>query len=403
MIPKETIREVARKQRNELAASEKGVPRVLLSSIDTTVPHALIISGIRRCGKSTLLRQLMSRMNGCCYFNLEDARLTGFVAADLEKLREVLAEEYGACTHYFLDEIQNVPGWERFVRTLQDEGKHFVITGSNASLLSRELGTKLTGRHITHELFPFSYTEALRFLAKKPSEASFAEYLERGGFPEYLAYGTTGILQELFIDIITRDVVVRHGLRDAATAREMAVFLTTNAGKAFSYNKLKDYFRLGSMNTAKAYASYFEDSYLLFTVPRFEYSFKKQLIAPKKAYSIDCGFASANSASFSSDKGRMLENCVFLGLRRQHKEIFYFKGAGECDFLVKEKGKITLAVQVSYEVTDENKERELNGLQEAMKTCKLQQGVIVTFDQEDRLGSIRLIPAWKWLGEIGKS
>lgn len=400
MILPETIKAVVQKQRQELASVEKGVPRLLLSSIDTAVPHAAIISGVRRCGKSTLLKQMMAKSKGCCYFNFEDARLTGFTATDLEKMKKVLEEEHGTCARYFLDEIQNVPGWERFVRTMQDEGKQFVITGSNASLLSRELGTKLTGRHITYELFPFSYSEMLHFFSKKPSEKSFAEYLERGGFPEFLKYEKTSILQELFTDVITRDIIVRHGLRDPKTVREMAIFLITNGGKEFSYNKLKEFFKLGSMNTARAYVAYFEDSYLLFTVPRFDFSFKKQIIAPKKAYSIDCGFAAANSASFSADKGRMLENSIFLGLRRKHKEIFYFKSKGECDFLVKDKGKISMAIQVCYELTEENKERELNGLKEAMRLCQLPQGTIVTFKQEDSMPNIKIVPAWKWLLEI---
>jgi predicted AAA+ superfamily ATPase len=277
-----------------------------------------------------------------------------------------------------------------------------MITGSNASLLSKELGTRLTGRHLKHELFPFSYQEFLNFTSKKIGADSFGEYLKSGGFPEYLLYCKTEILQELFNDIIMRDIVVRHKLRSPKVIKEMALYLITNVGVEFSYNNLAKTFNLGSTNSAVAFVSYLEDSYLIFTVSKFDYSLKKQMVNPKKVYSIDNGLSSANSISFSSNKGRMLENWVFLDLKRTGKEIFYFKGERECDFLVREKNKITAAIQVCYELNEENKERELSGLVEALEKFNLTEGAILTYNQEDELKvsgkTVFVKPAWRWAG-----
>lgn len=399
MILKETLKDVVRLQRKEMEAADAGVTRNLLREIDLKMPHAAILSGVRRCGKSTLLRQLMEKTGKFYYFNFEDQRVLGFDAGDFERLDSVFQEETGKCRIYFFDEIQNVRGWERFVRRMQDLGKRFAITGSNASLLSKELGTKLTGRHITHELFPFSYDEMLELTSQRPGLKSFEEYMETGGFPEFLKYRKDEILQELLNDIIVRDIVTRYGLRETKTIKEMAIYLLTNAGNDFSFTNLARHFSLGSTNTAISYVSYFEDSYLLFTITKFDYSYRKQLVNPKKAYSIDVGLSRANSASFSKDRGRILENIVFLGLRKRYRNIYYFKGRRECDFLARNKERIEEAVQVCYELNEDNKERELSGLKEAMEKLGIRKGTIITLRQEDAMDGIKIRPAWKWLLE----
>lgn len=404
MIPRETLRVVVASQRKDLASFEYGVEREDIKEIDLSLPFAFVLTGIRRCGKSTLLRQLMKKAkNACYYFNFEDSRITGFTASDFEKLEEVLREEYGECSHFFFDEVQSAAGWELFVRTRLDAGKKFVITGSNASLLSRELGTKLTGRHLNREIFPFSYKEMLVLTGSKPGLTSFKAYLEKGGFPDYLKYGNPEFLQELFFDVLSRDILVRHKLRNAKTVNEMALYLLSNTGKEFSYNGLKETFGLGSANSVISFVSYFEDSYLLFTIPKFDYSLKKQLVNQKKVYSIDNGLSGVNSVSFSQDKGRMLENTVFLHLRNKYKKIFYFKEKGECDFVVKEKEKITKAIQVCYELRADNQKKEVEGLAAALKQFNLMAGLILTLDQEDELlvdgTKILIKPVWKWLLE----
>ncbi|MEW6295105.1 MAG: ATP-binding protein [Candidatus Diapherotrites archaeon] len=241
----------------------------------------------------------------------------------------------------------------------------------------------------------------MTFTGKKADLSSFEGYLIKGGFPEYLKYDKSEILQELLNDIIARDIMVRYKLKNLKTVKEMAIYLLTNVGKEFSYNSLKKTFNLGSVNTAISFISYFEDSYLLFTVPRFDYSLKKQLVSAKKVYSIDNGLSTVNSASFSADNGRMLENLVFIQLRKKYNDIFYFKEKNECNFLVKEKEKITKAIQVCFKVDEDNKEREINGIMEAMEKFKLKEGLILAYDQEDELRienkKITVKPAWKWL------
>lgn len=397
MLLKDTIEEIARIQYREVADLDPGTRRDLLDSIDIDSPQAVIISGVRRCGKSTLLRQIMKKSDSFNYFNFEDERAINFEVPDFEKLDQVFKKLNPAADGYFFDEIQNVPGWERFVRRKQDQGKKFFITGSNSSLLSKELGTKLTGRHLTYELFPFSYGETLRLKGQSPSPASFEEYGTSGGFPGYLKYDNDMMLQHIYGDIIVKDIVVRYGLREPALVKKLAIYLMTNAGKEFSYNSLRKTFDVGTATTISNFISYFEDSYLLFTVPKFAYSYKSQIRSPKKAYAVDQGLARANSVSFSADKGRILENMVFLHLRRHYPSIYYFRERHECDFIVKDRAGNALALQVCYRLDEDNITRETRGLKEAMGALKINKGMIVTLDQEDTLGDIEVFPAWKLL------
>ncbi|MCW3995476.1 MAG: ATP-binding protein [Candidatus Bathyarchaeota archaeon] len=401
MLLKETLKEIVKSQQKDLETLQLGIPRDAAPQINLNIPFATILSGIRRCGKSTLLRQIMKKTDGKYYFNFEDPRATGFETSDFQKIEEIFRENYGESDCYFFDEIQNVQKWELFVRSQLDKGKHFLITGSNASLLSKELGTKLTGRHLKQELFPFSYPEFLNFTSQSRGAQSFEEYLLKGGFPEYLKYGRIEILQELLNDIIMRDIVVRHKLRSSKAIKELAIFLVSNVGAEFSFNNLAKTFGLGSTNTAVAFVSYLEDSYLLFTVPKFSYSLRKQAVNPKKIYVVDNGLADVNSVSFSANKGRMLENAVYLQLRRSGKEVFYFKEKGECDFIVKEKNKITQAIQVCYDLNEDCKSREIDGLMETLETFDLSEGLILTSNQGDALKidgkTITITPAWRWM------
>jgi predicted AAA+ superfamily ATPase len=400
MLLEERIKEIAQIQEKDFLSQEDGVRRDLLDEIDVNVPHAVIISGIRRCGKSTLLKQLMHKAGECNFFNFEDNRAGGFDLNDFEKLDRVFDELHPGMDCYYFDEIQVVPEWERFARGKLDRGKKFVITGSNASLLSRELGTKLTGRHLTYELFPFSYPEALRMRGRSPSLSTFNEYVERGGFPEHIISGTQDILQQLFRDIIARDVVVRYGLRNVTVVRNLASYLLSNVGSEFSYSKLAKMFGITTKSIAE-YVSYFEDSYMLFTVPMFSYSYRKTVVNPKKIYAIDPGFVKANTVSYTDNNGSLLENIVFLQLRRTHKSdsIFYYKGKRECDFIVVDRSKPVQAIQVCYKLTNDNMLRELNGVTEAMGELKLKNGLIITLDQTDKFGNVEVMPAWKWLVE----
>jgi len=397
---KERLEKVIVAQRQELVLDEKMVLREDLSLIKPVPSFVKVVSGIRRCGKSTLLRQLLKKEKRFYYLNLEDVRLEEFELSDFVKADEIFSGLYGAHGVYFFDEIQVVSKWEKFIRSLADKKKKVVLTGSNASLLSRELGTLLTGRHLNYELFPFTFREFLEYFTLKPSIDSFEEYFRLGGFPEYLEKKQNYVLQELLKDVVIRDVAVRFGIRNSGLLKRLAIYLISNVGKEFSFNSLKEMFSVASVQSIIDYVSFFEDAYLIFTIPKFSYSYKERQVNPKKVYSIDNGLSAANSVSFSKDIGRMLENQVFLNLRRKHKEMFYFKEKKECDFVVKEREKITQAIQVCYELNEDNKEREINGLMEALIKFKLKQGLILTYNQEDTIENqnkkILIKPAWKW-------
>ncbi len=398
MITLQALTEVASSQKEFLLTTKEGIPREKLPSISLQPGIASIISGIRRCGKSTLLRQIVGSSSEFHYLNFEDVRLFQFETTDFPKLDNVFD---GTDKIFFFDEIQNIEGWERYVRTLLNKGAKVVITGSNASMLSRELGTKLTGRHIATELFPFSFNEFCAFTDADPSPASFDSYITNGGFPEFLRVGDPGLIQTLLVDILMRDIIVRNNLRDEKLVKELALYLITNSAKEFSYNSLKNLFGAGSVNTIISILNHFEDSYLFFTVQQFNFSYKKRIVSPKKIYSIDTGMLTLNSASFSSDQGRLLENAVFLHLKRNGDEVFYFKGLKECDFITRSNNGTLAAFQVCHILNDDNMKRELSGLVEALDILKLDQGLIITSDQTDQFivdgKEINVVPAWKWM------
>jgi uncharacterized protein len=350
-----------------------------------------IISGIRRCGKSTLLNQTLKDVKDLTYLNFEDFRLKNFKLNDFDKLPNT--------KYYFFDEIQNIPEWERYVRFAHDNGKKIFITCSNASMLSRELGTKLTGRYKLIELYPFSYKEYLKYLNKKLSKESFQDYMFDGGFPEYLKEKDPEYLQRLLENIIARDILVRKGLKNEATITNLMNFLISNVGKIFSYNNVSKKLSIKSVRTTIDYCKYLQESYLIELIPNFSKSITKQIVNPKKVYAIDTGLIKINSLSFSQDLGRVLENIVFINLRKKYSKIFYFNEEGECDFLIKDKNEIILAFQVCYELNQDNKKREINGLKEAMKKTGCKKGMILTLDQEDEEEGTKIIPVWKWLTE----
>ena len=399
MVLKSEIEKSLALQRLFLNKKQEGFSRESSAKLQLSTSHILIITGVRRCGKSTLLQQISKNLNEeFIFFNFEDPRIYGFELEDFTKLDEIVGDEI---RYYFFDEIQNVEKWELFIRHLHDRDKRIAITGSNASLLSKELGTRLTGRNIQIELFPFSYTEYLMFLQLENNLASFNLYLEDGGFPEYIKSKHKEQLQQLFKDIVYRDIIVRHGIRQAKTLIDIALFLIANVGKEYSLNGIKNTFGVGSANSVADYIHWLEDSYVLFSMPRFSWSLKSVSINPKKVYCIDTGFAQANSLSFSEDTGRLLENCVYLALRRKHKEIYYFKDKGECDFIVKEAQDILHIIQVCAEIHPDNKAREVNGLLAALTFFSKTEGLILTLNQEDVLMindvKVRLLPVWKWL------
>lgn len=356
----------------------------------------IIISGVRRCGKSTLIQQKLLKTGEALYINFEDPRLINFALDDFAQLEKIAAEE--GKTYLLLDEVQNIARWELFARMANDKGIRLYITGSNASMLSRELGTRLTGRYNQIELFPFSFEEFLRFFNLKRDLGSFDLYFESGGFPEYLEENDDTYLRTLLRDIITRDVAIRRNITNENQLIRLAVHLLSNSGKEFSYNNISKILEIKSVRTVIDYCDFLRESYLMDFIPLYSASIKKQLVNPKKIYSIDPIFAKANSLSFSKDLGRRLENFVFNKLRRKWGEIYYFKhNNSECDFLVKQNEQIVLAVQVCWEVNDENMAREVKGIKNALIETGAIESLIVTHNQEDRIQGINLVPVWKWI------
>ena len=398
MILFSEIESAYKAQQDSHIERDKGIGRFMYRKPGQT-GHVDIITGIRRCGKSTYMNQISTLIEGdISFFTFEDSRVFGFDSEDFTKLLQIIGTDKSA---YFFDEIQNVLGWEIFIRSIHDQGKKIFITGSNASLLSLELGTRLTGRHLSFELFPFSYKEFLSYFNISPSTLTFQQFLEKGGFPEYLKFGSVDTLQQLFRDILYRDIAVRYGVRNVKTLMDIALFLISNAGKEYTLNRLKNNFNLGSTNSVSEYVGWFEDSYLIFSVPLFSWSAKSMAINPKKVYTIDTGFAIANSLSYTNDQGRLLENAVFIEFKRNGLTINYFKKKYECDFVVFKSKQIEGAYQVCYELTTDNKSLEINGLMEAMEFFGLQSGTILTLNQEDYFNisgkEIKVVPVWKWI------
>jgi len=380
---KSDINKVVEIQRETFRKRQAGLSRTALEGLPELHAHALIISGVRRCGKSTLQFQLLrEKYKKALYLNFEDPRLYEFEKIDLLRLDEIILESKSKVL--FFDEIQIVDEWERYIRQKLDEGFKVVVTGSNASLLSKELGTKLTGRHISKELFPFSFKEFCSFKKKNPSENMVLQYLKTGGFPEYVKREDDDILKYLLDDILVRDIAVRYGVRDIRSLKRLALYLISNVGNLITANKLKTRFDISATSTLTTYLSHLEYAYLMFFVPKFSYSIKKQIGNPRKVYAIDTGLVNVNTISFTEDKGRKFENLIFLHLRRMYVDIFYFSEKGECDFVVFERETIREVVQVCYDLNRDNMKRELSGLFEALDFFNLKEGTIVTRNQSDR-------------------
>ncbi len=416
------IRVMLREQFASFWQRDTGITRAKLTTVQRSSgsPHAVIISGLRRVGKSTLLAQLAHILGGesFYYINFEDERFLGFHSADANDLFAALVRTFGERKIFLIDEIQNIDGWEHFVRRFMDMGYKFYITGSNASLLSRELGTRLTGRHISIELFPFSFHEFLAFHGETPGDpqqwttierakmqSRLDVYLRLGGIPDALKYPELPLLRALYDDVLYRDIATRYRLDDVATLKELAFYLMSNPAAPLSFNKLKEQFRLGSVNTITRYIDYLADSWLLFTLRQYDFSLKRQQIAPKKIYPIDTGLAQAVGFHFSPNTGKALESAVFLALRRQTDNIYYFATPGgfEVDFYLPEQRQL---VQVAQHLDNPTtRQREVRALQDAMSAIPVQSALILSGANEESFTldgvpvAVRSVAEWMVTGE----
>lgn len=379
-------------------APDPEIRRELAAGITLRPSHATVLTGVRRCGKSTLLTQLMRRAKRAFYCNFEDTRLYGMGPEDFPAFLAVLDDVAGAKDAIFLDEVQEVDEWQRLLRALLDRGRTVCVTGSNASLLGRELGSKLTGRHLSFEVFPFSYDEYLEFTGDDPGAASMRAFLNDGGFPSFLSGREDIVLQSLLRDVIQRDVAARHGLRETRHAMNLALFLLANTGQPLSLQSLTRSLAVPTVGQTSRYVEHLKDAYLIVSVPKFSTSFKQRVVAPAKYYAIDNGLRRANSPHGQPDLGHRLENAVAVHLRRLTPDVFYAgeRGLWECDFVTPD-----AAVQVCLELTSANHARELRGVVEATRLRGRRHAVIVTLDQTDRLVEdgvkVEVVPAWRWM------
>lgn len=422
----EELKAIISSQRSELEDLFQK-EQIIDRDIDTTKiktylakPNVLAILGIRRCGKS-VFSWLLLKGEKFGYINFFDERLVGLKAEELNKVLQAVYELYGSDVEYFVfDEIQKVPGWERFVSRLRTSNK-IIITGSNSDLLRGDLATFLTGRHVDVELLPFSFKENIRAqgIALEANweysttsiatvKRALSEYLEKGSFPEVSKFGSA-ILSGIYRDIIENDIISHHKIRNIQCLRELAKFLISNAGKEVTFNKLKS-LGIKDTHTVSKYVSYISDSYLIFLLERFSFKLKEQFKAPKKVYCIDSGLAGNIAFKLSKDQGKIMENVVFIELLRrklyQHPnwELYYWKDhrGREIDFVVKAFESVKQLVQVTYVATkDEIEPRELEAFEIASAELKCENLLIITWDYEGTttIGNktVKLVPLWKWL------
>ncbi len=421
MLSEDEIKEILIRQRDIILKKDYGVERDLIREIEKklSLPHVIVLTGLRRSGKSTLLRQIIKKYyndENFYYINFEDERLLGFKANDFNRLYEALVSLFGKSKTFFLDEVQNVAHFETFIRRFYEEGFKFIITGSSAALLSREIGTKLTGRHIDITLRPFSFLEFLSLKGVEPTKElwlrvesrieikkHFEDYLSRGGMPEYLVFGDLELLAEVYNDIVMKDIVARYKVEDALTLRQLYLYMISNVSSRFSFNSLKKFTDVKSVNTIKKFIGYLEQTYFATTINKFDYSIKKQVVNDKKLYLADNGFINVLSRTFSKDKGKLLENLVFTNLNTDYEVTYFTDQKSECDFVAAKNRQVLCAIQVCYEINEKNRERELNGLLAAMKEYDLKEGLLLTNAQEEEIKvngrKVTAMPVWKWLIE----
>jgi len=381
------------------------------------------LMGIRRCGKSTLLYQFIGHIldnkkvdpKEILYINFEDPLLS---KATLEEIFDAYQMNVNPDKkpYLFLDEVHRCQEWALFLRKQNDLRRleQTFITDSSSKFIKSEYASVITGREINITVFPLSFNEYLQWndLIPKPIQTRneinrirnhLETYLRWGGFPEVVSKTSDTqkkvLLNNYLADIIHKDIVERYNV-DYQKIKQLTDFLTANPGALFSPRKYSRTYGL-SLETLSNYIGHLAEVFLFFPVAKFDFSIKKQQLNPKKMYICDPGFCQASGLQFSENKGRMYENAVFLELKREGQDVFYWNGDGECDFIIKEGIKPKEAIQVCYDFGVGTKERELNGLLDAMDSLKIKRGLIITPNKEGeemiKKRTISYIPLWKYL------
>jgi len=404
---------------------ETGVAResyLSLMSQKMKTGEVLVLSGVRRCGKSTILKQFAKSLKvekeRILIVDFEDYRWRNLGLKLLEEIWNTYLEYMhpNKKPYVFLDEVHSIEGWERFVRTLSERDKAYVIvTGSSSKLLSKEYASLLSGRYVELSIYPLSFKEFLTFenisfASKKEVIANrrkilskLNEYIKIGGFPRYVLTRDIDLLRSYFETIIVKDIAERYEIKRIDKLRKLASFYLSNSGKRVTFNSVSKFLEM-PLHTVERYSFYLQEAFACFFLQAFSYSLKTQEKLPKKVYSIDTGLSNAVGFRFSEDFGRLMENIVFLELKKAGKEIFYYHNP-EIDFLVKEGKKIEEVIQVSYAASrDEIRKREIENLVKVSKELKCKNLLCITWDFEDTevidKKRIKFLPLWKWLLEF---
>lgn len=386
-----------------------------------------VVLGPRRAGKSVYSLMLL-KDRPFMYFNFDDEVLASAGGVSTDELMKELYAAYGQVKTILFDEIQNLPNWELFVNRLHREGYNLVLTGSNAHLLSKELATHLTGRHMPIEILPFDFNEFLQ--AKKftidPQYASLPEqhgallnwmenYLQNGGFPEVVVSNLDpkDYLEVLFDALLFKDVVKRHKVKFSTQIGVLAAHLINNFANLYTVRKLLEVLNLKSATTTEKYINYLEEAYLIFSVLRYSPKLIQRIKSPRKVYAVDNGFVTAKAIQHSPDKGKLMENLVFMELVKRgydpERELFYYKTRNnrEIDFVLKKETEVTELIQVCYEsINSVAEEREAKALTEASGELKVDTLSVLTWDEEREVRrdgkTVQFKPLWKWLLDQNK-
>ena len=414
---KDLLKQIILEQQEILHAQNKRYVQRYIADEWLQTSEILIISGIRRCGKSVLMQQIRDRLvEKDFFFNFDDERLATFKLDDFQKLQECFVELFGEQHTYYFDEIQNIEGWERFVRRLYNAGNKIVITGSNARMLSRELGTHLTGRYIQVEIYPFSFQEYLAMneipvnaktlyttTGRATMVKSFVKYMECGGFPKFLQDGSVSYLTSLYESIIYRDILTRNGLTNEKEMQELMFYLASNATKRVTYSSLGKVVGIQHPDTIKNYLEYIQQTYLISQLFRYDPSVKKQMMSPKKIYFVDNAIIKRIGFNATENNGVFLENLVFIELKRRGWDVYYYADKKECDFIVRKGLHISDAYQVTLKMdSPQTREREIAGVREAMQAYSLSKGYILTFEGKETINFndgtiVEVVPVWEWI------
>jgi uncharacterized protein len=417
MVKGQTIRDVLLVQRREI--EQRLQERYVKREYDpgrASSDLIKVVLGPRRAGKSFLAMHFVQTLGPFGYVNFDDERLSAL--QDYDAVITALDAVYGQPKHLLLDEVQNVPRWELLVNRLQRQGYNLTVTGSNAHLLSAELATHLTGRHMQIVLFPFSFSEYLGWLNREMTEPEKAEafhgYVQTGGYPEPMIKGIPHRedLTTLLRSILYKDIVVRHHIRAPQGLEDMLSHLMANVAQRYSLNTLVQVTRLQSVHTIEKYLRHLDEAFLLFSLKRFSCKVREQVRSNRKVYCTDNGFITNASFRFAADLGKLYENLVAITLRKRELEgaleCFYWQGAQqeEVDFVVKEGTRVTALIQVSFSADDpKTRSREIRALLRASEELRCSNLLILTDSTEDeeevswygKKGTVRYMPLWKWL------